>query len=426
MKSQDKKPNRLLIENFGPIERADIVFGDFTVIIGPNASGKTFIINLVDRLMTFVSNSFLFVIMNNVIKAINKILLKDDNRYPVVIAMKEYPDDIIDQIVNLVLENIMEMNSSETATLQNTYAQIFQYFQTMPKNLVHFGKDQATITAEFEQLQVSIVIPLDGEPKVKFIPNREFLRDYVKGFTANIMARGAGSYTSSSAAQHFRNVLIPTERISVLVTMPNIIEDLAKSRGLQNLFPIGLQTQQKQDSKISLFDFLSNYLNAIQSLAMSRREISKDAANLISGSLSVDSTLPYFLNFRYGENSVPLLLISSGILQLIPIIVLGESSQNRTLLIEEPEINLHANKQVEVAEYLWSLVEKNNKTIIVSTHSDYFVMRLAHLSKNNKDKTLMVYLLNNGRTKPLKIDENGEIEEIETIGEVMNKLLLEI
>jgi hypothetical protein len=52
-------------------------------------------------------------------------------------------------------------------------------------------------------------------------------------------------------------------------------------------------------------------------------------------------------------------------------------------------------------------------------------MRLAHLSKDNKSKILRVYLLNEGHTSPLNINEKGEIEEIETIGRVMNKLLLE-
>ena len=425
MRSHNKKPNRLLIKNFGPIEKADLVFGDFTVIIGPNASGKTFIMNLVDRLMTFVSHSLTIPIMNNMFKAINEILLKDNDKYPIIIDMKEYPDDTIDKIVNFVLENIMKMDSPAMTMFQNVYDQIFRYFPSLPKDLVRFGKDQATITASFEQANISIVIPLDGKPKVKLIPNREFLRDYVKGSTANLMAKGTGSYITSAVTQPFQNVLIPTERISVLVTMSNIIEDLAKSRGLQNLYPIGMQTQQKHDSKLSLIDFMSNYLNAIESLAMNKGEISKDSTELISGSLTVDSTLPYFIKYRSGNKSIPLLLISSGILQLIPIIVLAESGQNRTLVIEEPEINLHANKQVQVAEYLWSLVEEKNKRVFVSTHSDYFVMRLAHLSKDNKDKTLRVYLLSGGKTKPLKIDENGEIEEIETIGEVLNKLILQ-
>jgi len=275
-------------------------------------------------------------------------------------------------------------------------------------------------------MQINISISHDKGLSVDFLPYRDFLVNYVKGFTVNFMGRGGGSYGSSFQFQQLRSVLIPTERLSVLVTMPNIIEDLAKSRGLQFLFPIPSQGQPSQAGKPSLIEFMSNYLGAIQFITTSKRGISKNASDLVMGNLTLDFKLPYFINFSLGENSLPLNLISSGTLQLIPLVVLAESDLNNALLIEEPEINLHANKQVEVAEYLWKLVEGKNKTVLVSTHSDYFVMKLAHLSKDNKSKTLRVYLLNEGRTRPLNIDKSGEIEEIETIGEVLNKLLLEI
>jgi energy-coupling factor transporter ATP-binding protein EcfA2 len=426
VKPTKRKLVRLLIENFGPIEKADIELGDFTAIIGPNSSGKTFIINLVDRLMVFVSTTYIFTISHGVFRAVQEILVKKENKgYPISINMSEYPEDNIKQVVDYVIENISRIGNQQNFGLGNVYDQLFRYFQTAPKNLIRFGGDRARITAYFEQMKINITISHDKDPSVEFIPYRDFLINYVKGFTVNFMGSGGGSYGSSSQSQQLRSVLIPTERLSVLVTMPNIIEDLAKSRGLQNLFPIPPQVQPSQASKLSLIEFMSNYLGAIQFITTSKKEISKDASNLIMGNLTLDFNLPFFINFSLGENSLPLHLISSGTLQLIPLVVLAESDLNNALLIEEPEINLHANKQVEVAEYLWNLVEERNKTILVSTHSDYFVMRLAHLSKDNKSKILRVYLLNEGLTSPLNINKKGEIEEIETIGRVMNKLLLE-
>jgi ABC-type lipoprotein export system ATPase subunit len=422
----NKKPVRLLIEDFGPIEKADIELGDFTAIIGPNSSGKTFITNLVDRLMAFSSTTHMFIISNIVFRAVEEILVKKENRgYPISINMSEYPEDNINQIVDYVIEKLRKIGNQQNFGFGNVDSQLFGYFQTDPKNLIRFGKDRAKITAYFEQMQINIIISHDKGLSVDFLPNRDFLINYVKGFTVNFIGRGGGSYGSSFRFQQLRSVLIPTERLSVLVTMPNIIEDLAKSRGLQNLLPILPQDQPSQASKLSLIEFMSNYLGAIQFITASKKEISKNASDLIMGNLTLDFKLPFFINFRIGENSLPLHLISSGTLQLIPLVVLAESDLN-ALLIEEPEINLHANKQVEVAEYLWNLVKEKNKTVLVSTHSDYFVMRLAHLSKDNKDKILRVYLLNEGHTRLLSINKRGEIEEIETIGEVINKLLLEI
>jgi len=425
--SPNKKPVQIIIENFGPIEKADIELGDFTVIIGPNASGKTFIINLVDGLMTFASTTSMFIISSTVFRAVEEILVRKENkRYPLSINMSEYSEDKIHQVVDYVTEYINKLKNKQNFDLVNIYNQFLRYFQTDPKNLIRFGKDRANIIANVDRMRINISISIDKGLSVDFQPDRDFLINYVKGFTANFMGNGGGLYSSSFQFQQLKSVFIPAERLSVLVTMPNIIEDLAKSRGLQNLFPILPQNKPDFVSKISLIEFMSNYLSAIQFITRSKKEISKKASDLIMGNLILDFNLPYFVNFQLGEHNLPLHLISSGILQLIPLIVLAESDFNDVLLIEEPEINLHANKQVEVAEYLWSLVKEKNKTVLVSTHSDYFVMKLAHLSKGNKSKILRVYLLNEGLTKPLHIDDNGEIEEIETIGKVINELLLEI
>ena len=427
MKQHGKEPIEILVEDFGPIERADIKLGDFTAIIGPNSSGKTFLINVVDKLMNFVSTAYSFAVPNSVFRAVEALIIKEENRgYPINIIMSEYPEDQVTMVVDHVVSELVRRGSQQNNGTWNIYPPFFQYFQIDAKNLIRFGKDQARINARFELMEIDIVVPQNKESSIVLSPDREFITKYVKGFRANFVGRGSASFGSSFRSQQLQSVLIPTERLSVLVTLPNIIEDLAKSRGLQSLFPILQQGQQRQVTNPSLMDFLSKYLSAIQSITLTKTKISKDASDLIMGNLTLDVSLPYFINFISGGNTLPLNLVSSGTLQLIPLVVLAESNLNSFLLIEEPEINLHANKQVEVAEYLWKLVEERDKTILVSTHSDYFVMKLAHLSKDNRNKVLRVYLLNEGHTSPLKISKKGEIEEIKTIGEVMNKLLLEI
>ncbi len=210
--------------------------------------------------------------------------------------------------------------------------------------------------------------------------------------------------------------------------MPNIIDELARSKGLQILLPGASMpdNQEGKSIKTSITEFISNYISSIQFNANKKDyKISASGYNLIGGDLKVNKNIPLFIAFKQNENEIPFTLLSSGILQLIPIVLFAESNYT-FLLIEEPELNLHANKQVEVAEYLWKLTNENNKRIFVTTHSDYLAMKLAHLSKHNKNKSLKIYLLNNGVTKQLHIDENGELDEIETISNAINKLLSEI
>ena len=420
------KKLRLIIRDFGPIEKADLTFGDFTVIIGPNSSGKTFIIKIVKKLIDIESN-LMFIISRVVFESIKSMYVKDkDTEFTVNVKMSEYPEETIIELVDSVIDKVENLETVLANDYKNIKVQFLQYFQTDPKNLIRFGKDQAKITAVFEHFKIDIKISSNNDLTIKIVPTREFLANYVKGFTANFFGKGSASFGSTYGFSQKQSILIPTERLSVLVTLPNVIEDLAKSKGYQFLLPSLHQAQQGRDGNPHLMEFLSNYLTSINLITVSKREISKDASALIMGDLTLDINLPFFMNFRMGENNLPLNLISSGTLQLIPLVLLSESNLGNNLLIEEPEINLHANKQVEVAEYLWKLVEERDRNIVASTHSDYFTMKLAHLSRDNKKKDLQIYFLNEGRTKLLKVSRNGEIEEIKSIGEVMNRLLLEV
>lgn len=158
------------------------------------------------------------------------------------------------------------------------------------------------------------------------------------GFISNCLATRTGIVRSK--------VLVPTERISVLVTMPNIIAELAVVRGIQSLLP-SVPQERTSSIKQPLADFLSNYLNALQFSL--KGGLSREAAELIMGNILWNPSVPAFLDYKQGEESIPLSLIASGTMQLIPLVILAESSLNSMLIIEEPEINLHANKQVEVA-----------------------------------------------------------------------------
>ena len=102
----NRKLIRLIIEDFGPIEKADLEFGDFTAIIGPNSSGKTFIIKIIKKLMDTMSNSYMFIISRNISESIKSMFVKDkDIEYTVSVKMSEYPEKVINEIdIPLILQ----------------------------------------------------------------------------------------------------------------------------------------------------------------------------------------------------------------------------------------------------------------------------------------------------------------------------------
>lgn len=84
------------------------------------------------------------------------------------------------------------------------------------------------------------------------------------------------------------------------------------------------------------------------------------------------------------------------------------------IAIEEPEIHLHPKKQADMFDYINTL--RQNNTVIISTHSDHFLVRLQQRirEKTVKSQDVIIYYFkrsSNGVTiDTLEIDEEGRIE----------------
>lgn len=78
--------------------------------------------------------------------------------------------------------------------------------------------------------------------------------------------------------------------------------------------------------------------------------------------------------------------VGFGVSQSLPIIVQGlYMDKDQTLLLEQPEIHLHPEMQLQMADFLIALA-KNEKNVIVETHSDHFINRIIHRIMQNYEE----------------------------------------
>lgn len=99
--------------------------------------------------------------------------------------------------------------------------------------------------------------------------------------------------------------------------------------------------------------------------------------------------------------------VGFGVSQIFPIVLEGlRMSAGNTLLLEQPEIHLHPNLQMQMADYFISLA-LSNKKVIVETHSDHIINRLVRRivedDKFNLKDLIGIYFVNPS--------ENGAIYE---------------
>lgn len=101
--------------------------------------------------------------------------------------------------------------------------------------------------------------------------------------------------------------------------------------------------------------------------------------------------------------------VGFGVSQIFPILLEGlRMSERHTLLLEQPEIHLHPNLQMQMADYFIALA-LSNKRVIAETHSDHIINRLVRRmveDKTNRLKELIgIYFITADENEGLEFEE---------------------
>ena len=119
--------------------------------------------------------------------------------------------------------------------------------------------------------------------------------------------------------------------------------------------------------------------------------------------IPIPNTNQYVLTYG-GEDVVRSINTGSGLSYIIPIITvcLGALINNEypTLIIENPEIYLHPDAQIKLAEFL--LFISKHAQLIIETHSDH-ILRTVMGENSTKNKVFVFELNNDGITKKTEL-----------------------
>lgn len=81
--------------------------------------------------------------------------------------------------------------------------------------------------------------------------------------------------------------------------------------------------------------------------------------------------------------------VGFGISQVLPIVVQSRLSENKTLLIEQPEIHLHPAHQAELGDmFIRSALGEQKNTLLLETHSEHLLLRIMRRMRETSTGTL--------------------------------------
>ncbi len=254
--------------------------------------------------------------------------------------------------------------------------------------------------------------------------------------------------TSSQAFYMAHSIyFFPAERIAINMLAKEIfrekarkLDEISKNVILENNLEAVLKSLKS--NLVPRYPLaISDYLDFINDLAhLSKNESDfADFANefekLLQGRVSVSEYGDIKFTPQNSQTTLDIYLSSSLVKSLSGLVFYFRhvAQKGDIILIDEPELNLHPDKQVIVARILAKAIKKGFK-IILSTHSDYILKEFNNLIMLNKSSEIAefgydivldqekvgAYFFNDNTIEPIEVSETGL--SVTTIDDTIDQL----
>lgn len=453
----------LHIQNFGKVKSVNIQLRPFTVIVGPNSSGKSFVTkalySIFHSMNKDLTTDFLMKRLasaNEQVSEISEKLIRPSHRDIITINKLLASLSSLEEAITDIYEDITILdNALVSKQVDKFYPQIKELFDTLHGQLsVGLGTKLNSVSDEISLLEYDIKNIRLFSDSIESIYISQFQSDLKQEFLENFQVLNLEQLFSSEnnctfkfsnigsieLKDHDVNFSLNRDSIAELQQIYNVVYlespiyfKLKKAlrnvrfsnfslrrKGFLNQVPkYFYDLEQLIDSKISGSN--SEFLPILELIERK-----------INGSLNVTNGDITFTDHTQQDVEIPLNMVSSGIsnLGLISLLIKQNVlSKGSYLFIDEPEVNLHTEWQHVMLDVLVEL-SKIGVMVVIATHSLDMVYRFEHLVSKEKDLALEEHFSLNRLTQDgTSIPSEGLVIDIryakEDLGRPYVKLLKE-
>lgn len=393
---------KITIQNLGVIKKANIDLKPFTIFVGPNNAGKTWLADtLVGILGSFGETKYTKAYIDEKVEdkypplntAIQQVLDEGSATIDLVQFADEYGESYINNIAHLAPQWMQEFFNTERISFANLTVQL-----DLCETKGHF----------LEQ-----ILRLSTENRLTAFPQRTSLRAYTETGKRelSISTSTEGGLSEKLSPRIVRDFLVRVVFQALHLALCPSVQPFPTERTTFAVFSF-LSSEMLTESEITgqgrrgrsmiepVRDFLRMIANAYQSRVFMKEQEAKNSqgatymklAQLLEKRIlggEVDFSTSELedqrreLLFKLRENvSLEMPMASSMVKELSSLVLyLRYLAQSGDLLvIDEPEMNLHPEAQARMTEFLAMLVNAGLQ-VLITTHSPYIVDHLANLMK---------------------------------------------
>lgn len=388
------------VENFGPIEKADIDLRPLTIFVGESNTGKTYLATLIYA-------------FNRVFEGISRV---------------PFPESIISLLKQSRYKDKVGLDDDtyEMLSKLNTVGRTFLY-EDLPKwlcshvfNILNetdvftnqlkscFNLESITDIRRFTNNNLSVSLEVEGR-------NQHFWNFKMQSLGSDTKIEGTVNselilkpsqqevYKKNMDLEDFKSLLrLPKDSQSITYFLPAAKKGIMETHGIITSSLVDRATHGGIDHTtentmltVILADFLKHIINYGQHDKTSGKiiEIAKALENdVLRGEIEVRKPAgigyPQFL-FRpkHAEQVLRMSQSSSMVSELAPLVLFlrGIVKPGDTLIIEEPESHLHPKAQTQIAITLARLV-RTGVRVIITTHSDWLLQEIGNLIREGELK----------------------------------------
>lgn len=416
------------IDNFKPIDSAEIEIKDLTLIFGDNNNGKTY--------FSYALYGFLKIIKTG-----------------------SFGSVLTNKIQNELLESGRATIKKRDINIQKIIDRIARDYADSMKSFV-FSCDNNDIS-QIPSIKVSdlVLLTIDTKEEIKIGSSKITIESNKDIFEILV--------SNTDNIDHMFFYEIDQILLRLLFDIPNVFISVAERLGIslfQKDLDLNINTlvdHIKKNKEINPFDLISDYssryslpvkdnidfMRAIENIQKYKSNIDVDLhthiKNMMDGEFKYDGTEIRFYKSR-GKNkfTIPLHLASASVRALANLyfFLKHKAKKGDLIIIDEPESHLSLLKQKSLAKLIADCIN-NGLKILLTTHSDTLVLELNNLIMLNSDfdnkdnfinkhkykenyiinpDCVSAYIAKNGTMSECRIDKYGI--EVESMDKAINEI----
>lgn len=374
------------VKDFGKIESAEINISSFTIFVGNNNSGKTYLMQLIYGVIDELVNqsSFWMDEFFSEDKTANETILDKNFIEKLVSQINVMLDNTKDKLVKKIFHNPIPLGLLylKVTDIQETYKILCE--KNVPITVTNHVSDEGVVRTwnRFSLLKQS---GSSEYSRVRAVFSERLIIDKEMGrhFTGEIVADMFGFRNRMLAKKQM--VYLPASRTGLLLLYRYFFANQhdVYLQDSPDMFAVEEdETENRIQVPSPVYDFLQfllTYEPTQKRIEENMELISFVEKHLLDGKLIEMGDITYYEPSANEAQSIPLYLASSMVNEIAPLNkILTGFDKVKYLMYDEIETCMHPTKQVEMARLLNRLNNAGMK-LLVSTHSDTMATRINNL-----------------------------------------------